>query len=168
MFKWKYLRRQEMSILTWKLFKLVVLQNLFICLIILWYSNPTQCLALHDQVLWTHYRLNRSVINWRMINILRSVYNSAKACVKHSGTLDRVKHCMTVLRVRSILLEGLVTFWNDFAQMLSTMRRCAECNFVQVNFKVKAIFYGQTHFVSTLYLLNPWWDSKITVHKFQV
>jgi len=44
---------------------------------------------------------------------------------------------MTVLCVRSLTLEGLMTFLNDLAHMLSSRRRCAERMFYQGHLNVK-------------------------------
>ena len=49
----------------------------------------------------------------------------------------KIKHCMTVFRVRSISFEPLVGFTNNFAQMSSMMRRCAVSMFDQGRAKVK-------------------------------
>jgi len=48
----------------------------------------------------------------------------------------KIKHCMTVFRVRSLSFEPLVGFTNNFAQMTS-MRRCAASMFDQGRLKVK-------------------------------
>ena len=50
---------------------------------------------------------------------------------------SKIKHCMTVFRVRSISFEPLVGFKNNFAQMSSMMRRCAVPMFDQGRFKIK-------------------------------
>ena len=53
-----------------------------------------------------------------------------------SRSQSKIKHCMTVFRVRSISLEPLVVFANYFAQMSSMMRWCAVPRFDQGRFKV--------------------------------
>ena len=62
-------------------------------------------------------------------------------CLTKVGSRSRsqfkIKHCMTVFRVRSISFEPLVVFTNYFAQMSSMMRRCAVPRFDQGRFKVK-------------------------------
>jgi len=50
---------------------------------------------------------------------------------------SKIKHCMTVFRVRSKSLEPLVGFTNNFAQISSVMRQCAVLMFDQGRFKVK-------------------------------
>jgi len=50
---------------------------------------------------------------------------------------SKIKHCMTVFRVRSMSFEHLVVFTNYFAQMSSMMRQCAVSRFDQGRFKVK-------------------------------
>ena len=52
------------------------------------------------------------------------------------GSQSKIKHCMTVFRVRSISFEPLVGFTNNFAQMSSMMRQCAVPMFDQGRFKV--------------------------------
>jgi len=54
-----------------------------------------------------------------------------------SRSQSKIKHCMTVFRVRSICFEPMVWFTNNFAQMSSMMRRCAVPRFDQGRFKVK-------------------------------
>ena len=54
-----------------------------------------------------------------------------------SRSLFKIKHCMTVFRVRSISFEPMEGFTNNFAQMSSMMRRCAVLRFDQGRFKVK-------------------------------
>jgi len=54
-----------------------------------------------------------------------------------SMSQSKIKHCMTVFRVRSISCEPLVGFTNNFAQMSSMMRRCAVSLFDQGWVKVK-------------------------------
>jgi len=49
----------------------------------------------------------------------------------------KIKHCMTLFRVRSISFELLVVFTNTFAQMSRMMSRCAVPRFDQGRFKVK-------------------------------
>jgi len=49
----------------------------------------------------------------------------------------KIKHCMTVFRVRSISFEPLVVFTYYFAQMSSMKRRCAVPGFDQGRLKVK-------------------------------
>jgi len=50
---------------------------------------------------------------------------------------SKIKHCMTVFRVRAVSFEPLVGFTNNFAQMSSMIRRCAVLMFDQGRFKVK-------------------------------
>ena len=57
-----------------------------------------------------------------------------------SRSYIKVKHCMTVPRVRSISLEP--GFTNNYAQMLSMMSRCAVRNFNQSRLKVKVLVQG--------------------------
>jgi len=54
-----------------------------------------------------------------------------------SRSQSKINNCMTVFRVRSISFEPLVGFTNNFAQMSSTMRRCAVPMFDQGRVKVK-------------------------------
>jgi len=54
-----------------------------------------------------------------------------------SRSQSKIKHCMTVFRVRSISFEPLVVFTNYFAQMSSMIRGCAVPRFDQGRFKVK-------------------------------
>jgi len=56
-----------------------------------------------------------------------------------SGSMSqsKIKHCITVFRVRSITFEPLVGFRNNFAQMSSMKRRCAVPMFDQGRVKVK-------------------------------
>jgi len=54
-----------------------------------------------------------------------------------SRSQSKIKHCMTVFRVRSISFELLVGFTNNFAQMSSMMRQCTVPMFDQGRFKVK-------------------------------
>jgi len=83
----------------------------------------------------------------------------------------KIKHFMTVFRVRSISFEPLVVFTNNFAQMSAMLWRCAVPMFDQGWFKV----HGQNlrlnivwlYFMPALYLLNPWLDLQITLHKCQ-
>jgi len=49
----------------------------------------------------------------------------------------KIKHCMTVFRVRSWSFEPLVGFTNNFPEMLAMMRRCAVPMFDKGRFKVK-------------------------------
>jgi len=49
----------------------------------------------------------------------------------------KIKHCMTVFRIRSISFEPLVGFTNNFAQMSIMMRRCAVSMFDPGRVKVK-------------------------------
>jgi len=58
-----------------------------------------------------------------------------------SRSQSKIKHCMTVFRVRSISFEPLVGFTNGFAQMSSIMRRCAVPRLDQGRFKVKVTIY---------------------------
>ena len=61
----------------------------------------------------------------------------------HSSMSNSVwLYYVSALLVRSTTHGGLVTFWNDLAQMWSTMRCCAEHMFDQGHFKVKVL--GQT------------------------
>ena len=54
-----------------------------------------------------------------------------------SRSQSKIKHCMTVFRVRSISFEPKEGFTNNFAQMSSMMRRCAVPLFDQGRVKVK-------------------------------
>ena len=54
-----------------------------------------------------------------------------------SRSQSKIKHCMTVFRVRSISFEPMEGFTNNFAQMSSMMRWCAVLMFDQGRFKVK-------------------------------
>jgi len=54
-----------------------------------------------------------------------------------SRSQSKIKHCMTVFRVRYISFEPLVGFTNNFPEMLAMMRRCAVPMFDQGQFKVK-------------------------------
>jgi len=54
-----------------------------------------------------------------------------------SSSQLKIKHCMTVFRVRSLSFEPLVGFINNFAQMPNMMRRCAVPRFDRGRFKVK-------------------------------
>ena len=55
----------------------------------------------------------------------------------HGGWFKvKVKHCMTVFRVRSISFKPLQGFINNSAQMSSMMCRCAVNMFDQGRFKV--------------------------------
>jgi len=54
-----------------------------------------------------------------------------------SRSQSKIKHCMTVFRVRSISFEPLVGFTNNLPEMLAMMRRCAVPMFDQGLFKVK-------------------------------
>jgi len=54
-----------------------------------------------------------------------------------SRSQSKIKHCMTVFRVRSISFEPLVGFTSNFAQMSARMGRCAVPMFDQGGFKVK-------------------------------
>jgi len=54
-----------------------------------------------------------------------------------SMSQSKIKHCMTVFRVRSISFEPLVVFTNNFARMLAILRRCAMLTFDQGQLKVK-------------------------------
>ena len=51
---------------------------------------------------------------------------------------SKIKHCMTVFRVRAVSFEPLVGFTNNFAQMSSMMGRCAVPMYDQgrIQFKV--------------------------------
>jgi len=96
-------------------------------------------------------------------------------CLTKVGSRSRsqfkIKQCMTVFRLRSISLEPLVGFTNNFAQLSSMMSRCAVPMFDQGGVKVK----GQNlrlnivwlYFMSALYILNIWLDLQITLHKCQ-
>jgi len=54
-----------------------------------------------------------------------------------SRSQSKIKHCMTVFRVRSISYKSMEGFTNNFAQMLAMMRRCAVPMFDLGRFKVK-------------------------------
>jgi hypothetical protein len=60
----------------------------------------------------------------------------SKVCSR-SMSQSKIKHCMTVFRVRSISFEPLVGFTNNSAHMSSMMRRFAVPMFDQGRFKVK-------------------------------
>jgi len=85
-----------------------------------------------------------------------------------SRSQSKIKHCMTVFRVRSISFEPLVAFTNNFAQMSSMMRRCAVPMFDQSvegqgqSLRLNIVWL---YFEFALYLLNPWWDLQITFLK---
>jgi len=65
----------------------------------------------------------------------------AGLCFTKVGSRSRsqckIKHSMTVFRVRSTSVEPLVGFTNYFAQMSAMMRRCAVPMFDQGWFNVK-------------------------------
>jgi len=54
-----------------------------------------------------------------------------------SRSQSKIKHCITVFRVRSISFEPLVVFTNYFAHMSAMMGRCAVPMFDHGRFKVK-------------------------------
>jgi len=54
-----------------------------------------------------------------------------------SRSQSKIKHCMTVFRVRSISFELLVGFTNNFPKMLAMITRCAVPMFDQGLVKVK-------------------------------
>ena len=54
-----------------------------------------------------------------------------------SRSQTKIKHCMTIFRVRSISFEPLVGFTSYFAQMSAMMGRCAVPMLDQGRFKVK-------------------------------
>jgi len=89
-----------------------------------------------------------------------------------SRSQSKIKHCMTLFRVRSISFEPLVGFTNYFAQMSPMIGRCAVPNVwprsVQGqghNLRLNIVWL---YFVSALYLMNPCWVLQIVLHKCQV
>jgi len=53
-----------------------------------------------------------------------------------SRSQSKIKHCLTVFRVRSISFEPLVVFTNKFARISAIMRRCAMFMFDQGQLKI--------------------------------
>ena len=63
---------------------------------------------------------------------------------------------------------GLLTFWNDLTQMLSTIRRWAERMFDQCHFKVIGYFKVKHCRIRSFYIFIIIVGHKITLHKCQV
>ena len=73
-------------------------------------------------------------------------------CLTKVGSRSRsqfkIKHCMTVFRVRSISFEPIGGFTNIFVQMSSMMRRCAVPMFDQGRFKSWSQSQGKRSFLN--------------------
>ena len=82
-----------------------------------------------------------------------------------SRSQSKIKHCMTVFRVRSISYKSMEGFTNNFAQMLAMMRRCAVPMFDLGRFKVKVkvlvwtclVCIFCTYLQITLRKCQVWW-----------
>ena len=84
-----------------------------------------------------------------------------------SRSQSKIKQFTRVFRVCSISFEPLVGFTNNFAQKYDETIYIAYVwpRSVQGqghNIRLNIVWL---HFVSALYLLNPWWDLQITLHK---
>ena len=71
-----------------------------------------------------------------------------------SRSLFKVKHIFDVFHVRSISLEPVLRFQNKIAQILTMMRRCADCRFIEGRLKVKVAVQGQTYCLTVFPVLS--------------
>jgi len=88
-----------------------------------------------------------------------------------SRTQSKIKHCTTVFRVRSISFEPLAGFTNNCTNVKYDELMCSAYVWPRsdqgqgYNLRFNIVWL---YFVSALFLLNPWWDLQITLHKCHV
>ena len=77
-------------------------------------------------------------------------------CYNHFGSRSKLfKGHMTIFSVRSITFKPLERIWNNWSQMFTILRRCAEHILLQLWFKIKvAIRRGQRSYDFSVHLIT--------------
>jgi len=118
------------------------------CLKLIWLSvrpslRPSVYLSVCHTFVSALYLLNPSWVLQIILHKCQVWWDDVQClCLTKFGSRSRsqskIKHCVTIFRVRFISFEPLVGFTNNFAQMSSMMWQCAVPRFHQGRFKVQA------------------------------